>query len=197
MEGKTKMKEIFKRTINMAISLSILSCVVGLIMIINPSLSIKTIGIIVSIYIILHGIVLIVLDIKATKYFIPFDGMMTGILSIILGILLLGKPNVISTIFAITIGVWIVLSSINTIKMSIVLKEDDVPWVLLLILGIIDLSAGVIVIFNPFEASISMTVFAGVMIMLHSIINIVDLFIIKKDVRKIEKTITKKIKEVY
>lgn len=191
------MKEIFKRTINMAISLSILSCVVGLIMIINPSLSIKTIGIIVSIYIILHGIVLIVLDIKATKYFIPFDGMMTGILSIILGILLLGKPNVISTIFAITIGVWIVLSSINTIKMSIVLKEDDVPWVLLLILGIIDLSAGVIVIFNPFEASISMTVFAGVMIMLHSIINIVDLFIIKKDVRKIEKTITKKIKEVY
>lgn len=197
MEGKTKMKEIFKRTINMAISLSILSCVVGLIMIINPSLSIKTIGIIVSIYIILHGIVLIVLDIKTTKYFIPFDGMMTGILSIILGILLLGKPNVISTIFAITIGVWIVLSSINTIKMSIVLKEDDVPWVLLLILGIIDLSAGVIVIFNPFEASISMTVFAGVMIMLHSIINIVDLFIIKKDVRKIEKTITKKIKEVY
>lgn len=197
MEGKTKMKEIFKRTINMAISLSILSCVVGLIMIINPSLSIKTIGIIVSIYIILHGIVLIVLDIKATKYFIPFDGMMTGILSIILGILLLGKPNVISTIFTITIGVWIVLSSINTIKMSIVLKEDDVPWVLLLILGIIDLSAGVIVIFNPFEASISMTVFAGVMIMLHSIINIVDLFIIKKDVRKIEKTITKKIKEVY
>ncbi len=191
------MKEIFKRTINMAISLSILSCVVGLIMIINPSLSIKTIGIIVSIYIILHGIVLIVLDIKATKYFIPFDGMMTGILSIILGILLLGKPNVISTIFAITIGVWIVLSSINTIKMSIVLKEDDVPWALLLILGIIDLSAGVIVIFNPFEASISMTVFAGVMIMLHSIINIVDLFIIKKDVRKFEKAITKKIKEVY
>ena len=191
------MKEIFKRTINMAISLSILSCVVGLIMIINPSLSIKTIGIIISIYIILHGIVLIVLDIKSTKYFIPFDGMMTGILSIILGILLLGKPNVISTIFAITIGVWIVLSSINTIKMSIVFKEDDVPWVLLLILGIIDLSAGVIVIFNPFEASISMIVFAGVMIMLHSIINIVDLFIIKKDVRKIEKAITKKIKEVY
>lgn len=191
------MKEIFKRTINMAISLSILSCVVGLIMIINPSLSIKTIGIIISIYIILHGIVLIVLDIKSTKYFIPFDGMMTGILSIILGILLLGKPNVISTIFAITIGVWIVLSSINTIKMSIVLKEEDVPWALLLILGIIDLSAGVIVIFNPFEASISMIVFAGVMIMLHSIINIVDLFIIKKDVRKIEKAITKKIKEVY
>ena len=152
------MKEIFKRTINMAISLSILSCVVGLIMIINPSLSIKTIGIIVSIYIILHGIVLIVLDIKATKYFIPFDGMMTGILSIILGILLLGKPNVISTIFAITIGVWIVLSSINTIKMSIVFKEDDVPWALLLILGII-IMVLLIVSMIIFEKALSIALF--------------------------------------
>ena len=190
------MKEMFKRTTNMVICSSIFACMVGFIMAINPSLSIKTIGVIASIYIILHGIVLIVLDIKASEYFIPFDGMITGILSILLGILLLGKPDVLSTIFAITIGIWIVLSSINTIKMSIVLREDDIPWILLLILSVIDLVVGVIVMFNPFEASISMTVFAGIMIMVHSIINIVDMFIIKRDVKKIEKAIVKRIKEV-
>ncbi len=108
------MKEIFKKTTNSIICSAIIACVVGLIMIINPNMSIKTISIIASIYIILHGIILIILDIKASKYYIPFDGMLPGILSVILGIILISKPNILSTLFTIAIGVWIILSSINS-----------------------------------------------------------------------------------
>ena len=190
------MKEIFKKTTNSIICSSIVACIIGLIMVLNPSMSVKTIGIIASCYIILHGLVLIILDIKASKYYIPFDGILSGILSIVLGVILICKPNIVSTIFAITIGVWFVLSSINMIKMSLALRNYDTPWILLLLLGIVDLIAGIVVALNPFEASLSMTVFAGIMIIVHSIINIIDMIIIKRNVKKIGKAIETNLKNI-
>ena len=190
------MKDIFKRTTNSIIYSSIIACIIGLIMIINPSMSMKTIGMITSIYIILHGIVLIALDITTSDYYVPFEGMASGILSIILGIILLGKPEILSTAFTIAIGVWIALSSINSIKMAISLRKEEAPWFLLLILGLVDLIIGIVVVFNPFEASLSITVFAGIMIIIHSIINIVAMVIIKKNMKKISKVLENKLKAI-
>ena len=144
---------------------------------------------IASIYIILHGIILIVLDIKSSMYYIPMDLMLVGILSVVLGIILLLKPNILSTLFTIAIGVWIILSSINSLKMAIALRDQDVPWVLLLLFGIIDLILGIVVVFNPFTASISLMIFIGIMLIVHSIIDIVDIVIIKRDAKKISKAI--------
>ena len=76
------MKEKFNETTNYVIVLSILTFVVGLIMMFFPVESLATIGIIASIYFIAHGCVLIYLDFKADKYHIPVDGMFSGIISI-------------------------------------------------------------------------------------------------------------------
>ena len=188
------MKELFKRTTNSIIISSILACVVGFILIINPTMSIKTMGIIAAIYIILHGLTLIIIDIKATKYYIPFDGILPGILSIIIGVILILKPNILSILFVVSVGIWIALSSINSIKMSLVLKNEDAPWLLLLLLGIIDLILGIIVVFNPFEASISIAVFIGIMLIIHSIVDIIDMIVIKRDVKKISSIFERKLK---
>ena len=188
------MRKIFNRTINSVICSSIIACIIGFVMAINPSMSIKTISIVASIYIIIHGIVLIILDIKASRFFIPFDGFLPGILSVVLGIFLIGKPDILSTIFTIIIGLWIIVSSINSIKISLAIKGENTPWLLLLLLGIIDIIAGMVVIFNPFEASISITVFAGIMIMVHSIITIIDMMVVKKDIKHFEKAIAEKLK---
>lgn len=190
------MREIFKKTTNSIIASSVVACIVGLIMIVMPNVSIKTIGLIASLYIILHGIVLVVWDIKLSKYYIPFDGMLPGILSIVLGVILIGKPDIISVVFTLAIGVWIAISSINSIKMALALRNENVPWVLLLLFGLIDLILGIIVVFNPFEASISLTVFIGIMIIVHSVIDIIDMIIIKRDVKKFSDAITKRLKEL-
>ena len=190
------MKEIFKNTTNSMIFSSVIACIIGLLLVVYPGLSMETICIVASIYMIIHGIVLIIIGFKSSKYFIPFDGFLPGILSIVCGALLLGRPFVLTTVFAIAVGIWIVLSSINAIKLSLALKGTDVPWLLLLILAIIDIAAGVLVIFNPFAASVSITVFAGIMIMAHSIITIVDMIVLKKDVKDFEKTMNSKLKEI-
>ncbi len=188
------MKEIFKRTTNSIIFSSIMAIIVGLILIFYPSISLKTMGIIAAIYIIVYGIILIILDVKAYKYYIPFDGMLPGILSVVLGIILICKPSILSIVFAIAIGVWIILTSINSLKLSLALKGEDVPWVLLLILGILDLILGVIVVFNPFEASLTLSIFIGIMLIIHAIIDIVDMIIIKRDVKRISSAFARRIK---
>ena len=190
------MKDMFKKTTNSIICSSIIAFIIGLIMVISPDMTIKTLGIIMSIYFILHGLVLIILDITSDEYYVPYDSLLSGILSVIVGIVLIGKPDVLATIYTIAIGVWIALSSINSLKMAMALRKEDSPWVLLLLLGIIDLIVGLVVVFNPFGASLSITVFAGIMIIIHSIINIVDMIIIKKNVKAFSKAIEKKIKDI-
>ena len=59
------MKERFNETINFIIISSALVFIIGVIMVLFPAISIETFGIIISTYIIIHGIVLIYLDIKA------------------------------------------------------------------------------------------------------------------------------------
>lgn len=188
------MKEIFKKTTNSIIFSSIIAIIVGLILIFYPSISLKTMGIIAAIYIIVYGIILIILDVKAYKYYIPFDGMLPGILSVVLGIILICKPSILSIVFAFAIGVWIILTSINSLKLALALKDEETPWILLLILGILDLILGVIVIFNPFEASLTLSIFIGIMLLVHAIIDIVDMIIIKKDVKRISNAFEKRIK---
>lgn len=187
------LKDIFNKTTNSIIISNIVLCLIGLIVSINPNFSISTVGIITSIYLIAHGLFLIIVDLKVSEFYIPFDGIIPGILSIVLGILLLIKPDLLATILTISMGIWICLSSISIIKLSLAIKSNDSFWLLLFILGIIDLIVGCLVIINPFDVSISIVVFIGIMVIIHSILNIIDMLIIKRDVKKITKVLENKI----
>lgn len=191
------MKEAFKKTVISVICSSIIAFIIGLVMVIKPDLSLQTIGIIVGIYFIIHGIILVMLDFKAHKYYIPFDGIMSGILSIILGILLIAVPNTLSIALTLALGVWILLFSVNIMKLALVVRKVASNWLLLFLLGIFDLIAGIIILFNPFVSSLSITVLAGIIIMAHSIINIIDMVVIEKNVKDFTSAIENNIKKIF
>ena len=183
------MKELFKRTTASIIISSIAAFIIGLVMVVAPGISMQTIGIIVGIYIIIHGITLIALSFAANNFSVPFYGIASGILSIILGLVLVAMPNILSTIFVIALGVWIILSSVNIISIAVAVKEELSNWYLLLLLGMIDMVCGVIILFNPFATSISIIVLSGIVIMVHSAVNIIDMVIIKKNVKDVAKAV--------
>ncbi len=189
------MKELFKRTTMSIIISSIAAFIIGLIMVIAPGISLQTIGIIIGIYIIIHGIVLITLDFMAHNIYIPFYGIISGILSIVVGLILITMPNILSTVFVIALGIWIILSSVNIISIAITVRGAVSNWYLWLLLGIIDLICGIIILFNPFASAISVAVLAGIIIMIHSVITIVDMVMIRKDAKEIAKAIETTIKE--
>ena len=183
------MKELFNKTTTSIIVSSILALIVGLIMAIVPNISLQVIGIIVGIYMIVHGVILIGLDFMAHHVYVPFYGIISGILSMIVGLILIAMPNVLSTIFAIALGIWIILSSVNIISISINVRKTVPKWFLWLILGIIDLICGIIVLFNPFASSISIVVLGGIIIVIHSIITIIDMIMIRKDAKEVAKAL--------
>ena len=189
------MKELFKRTTISMICSSVIAFILGLIMVIYPGVSLETFGIIVGIYSIIHGLVLVALDFNANMYYMPFDGIISGILFILLGIVLIIMPGIISFALTLALGVWIILTSVSAIRMSILVRKEDPNWILILLLGIIDLIVGILILFNPFESAISVTILAGIVLMVHSVINIVDMIIIKKNVKSLTKAIEKTMKQ--
>lgn len=189
------MKELFKRTTTSIIISSIAAFIIGLIMAVVPGLSIQVMGIVFGIYIIVHGIALIVLDFLAHNIYIPFYGIISGILSIVVGIIMIAMPNVLSTIFTIALGIWIILSSVNIISIAITVRKAVPNWYLWLILGIIDLICGIIILFDPFASSISIVILAGIIVMIHSVITIVNMIMIRKDAKEIAKALESSFKE--
>lgn len=188
------MKEIFKKTTTSVIVSSIIAFIIGLVMAVMPGVSLEIIGIIVGIYVIVHGVALIAVDFAAHNAYVPFYGIMSGILSIIVGVILLAMPNALPTIFAIALGIWIILSSVNVISVAVGVKNYVSKWYLWLILGIVDLLCGIIVLFNPFASSLTIVVLGGIVIMVHSVITIVDMVLIRKDAKDVEKAIEANIK---
>ena len=188
------MKEIFKRTTTSIFISSVVAFILGLLMAVVPNISLQAIGIVFGIYIIIHGITLIGLDFAAHNVYIPFQGIMSGILSIIVGIIMLAMPNVLATIFTIALGIWIILSSINVISISISVRKGVPNWYLWLLLGIIDLICGVIILFNPFASSISIVVLGGIIMMIHSVITFVDTIMIRNDVKEVTKALEENLK---
>ena len=190
------MKELFKKTTISIIISSIVAFIIGLIMAVAPGMSLQTIGIILGIYIIIHGIALIALAFAVNIFYVPFFGIMSGILSIILGLVLIAMPNILATVFVIALGIWIILSSVNLISIAITVRKEYSKWFLLLLLGIIDLICGVIILFNPFATSISIVILAGIVIMIHSVINIVDMIIIRNNAKEMVKAVEASVKEL-
>ena len=190
------MKEILNKTANSFIISSILVLVVGLVMVIFPEISMETIGIIAAAYMITHGIVLIYLELLANKYYLPFDGILPGVFSILMGVVLCYKPSILPVVFTIIFGLWIIASSINFIKVALHLRNTRLPWVQILIFGILDLIIGIVLLINPFASTVSIVVFTGIMLIVHSVIDIIDMSIIKKEVKEISKELSKQLKEI-
>ena len=143
---------------------------------------------------IIYGTALIVLDFMAHHVYIPFYGIMSGLLSIIVGIVVIAMPNVLTVVFGIALGLWIILSSVNIISIAVTVRGKVKNWGWWLLLGVIDLICGIIILFNPFESSISLIVLGGIIIMIHSAITIVDMIMIKNDVKELSKALEETVK---
>lgn len=191
------MKKKFDEITNSIIIVSCLLVVLGCVLIVYPTMSLRTLGIMSAIYLLAHGITLILLEVRLSKIFVPFENLISGVLSIVLSIVLLSRPEAASLLLTIVLGVWIIVSSINNIKVAIFFKKiKEFPSDLMILLGVLDIILGLFVIFNPFEAVISLTLYIGIMLIIHSIFNICDMIVLKKNVKNKENLLKEKLSKI-
>ena len=180
------MKKKFNKLMTISLTTSILFCVVGLVLITHTHLSLETMAYIMGGLLIVHGTASIIDDYKQFKIFYFFDGFTTGILSIILGIVIISNLDYMALIVPITFGVWMILSSTFKLRMALALKDaHNQNWVITYVLSILTIITGLCLIFNPEFGALTITKVIGGLCLIYGIIDIIGVLIFKKNIKSI------------
>ena len=190
------MKAIVKNITNSVILVSVLALLLGIVLIAYPGMSLMVLGVVVAAFLIIQGIALIIVDIKAWRLYIPFEGLLTGILSVLLGVWLAKNPANIAVYIGIVVGLWIIVSGFGGIRLACSLRRTGAPWVLMIILNIIDILIGGLILYSPVLSSLSLTMGLGVILIVHAVVSIIYMFVVKKNARDVEKLIVAKKNEI-
>ena len=119
-----------------------------------------------------------------------------GIITIILGIIVITNPKAIASIIPIVVGLLIVISSATKLQYSLDLKrEKNDIWKSTLILSIITLLCGVLLLFNPFKGAEFLAKIIGILILLYAILDMISTISIRTTVKHIQKALEEGITE--
>ena len=119
-----------------------------------------------------------------------------GLVSIILGIVVITNPKGIGSIIPLIIGFIIIISSATKFQYSLELKshKNDL-WKSTMALSILTMVCGVLLIFNPFQGAVYITRVVGIVIVVYGILDIISTIMIKNTVTKLQNAIEEGISE--
>lgn len=185
----------FNQIINEAIGISIIFLLLGIIFLIYPNISIQVVAYLIAFILIGSGIYLIGLEFTNRIIFFPMDTLFNGIISVILGTIILIYPNIFQTIIPIMLGIYFILDSIFKLKVATFLRRiDNTSWILTLLLTILSIICGIVLIANPLDSSIAIALFAGIILIVYSITGMIDMLLFKKNIHDLVKEWKKNIK---
>ncbi len=119
-----------------------------------------------------------------------------GIVTVILGIIIISNPKAIGSIIPFIIGFVIVINSALKLQYGFELKKaKNNLWKSTIILSIVTVIVGVLLIFNPFKGAEIITKIVGALIFTYSIIDIITTLTIRGTIKEIYKEIEDSISE--
>lgn len=175
------MKIIFKSSIGTSIILMIL----GFLLIFQSEATIATISYITGAILIAAGVLALIRFVKNSKEAtatLSLD-ILYGIVTVILGVIVIMNPHAIASILPIVLGIAIIINSASKLQYAFVLKNDNNNlWKATMTIAIISTICGVVLLFNPFAGAVLIMKIVGIFILAYSILDIVSTAIIKKNV---------------
>ncbi len=178
----------FSRLMNISLITSVIFILIGLMLIFHTKLSLDIIAYIIAIILIMNGFFNIIDDYKNFKIFYFFDGFTSGLLSIILGIIVIANPNYFAVFLPTVIGLWFIINSTFKLRMALALKDArNRYWTLTYLLSLLTIIVGLCLIFNPEVASLTLTRVIGLISVIYSLCDIIDSIIFKKNIKSIAK----------
>lgn len=170
--------------ISISIFVSLLFVILGVMMIAFPQISLQVFAYILATLLLLNGIYLVVADFRIRRYFLLMDSLFPGILSVLCGILLFVYPETLHFLIPILLSVWFIFNSILKMRISFFLKEAGENWILLFLFALFSFLCGILMLLQPSVTSITVTLFAGILLVIYSIFDIIDLLEVKRHTKK-------------
>ena len=182
---KNSIENVYNRMIIYSLITSILSIIVGLVLIFLPAVSNKVVGVIIGVVILLFGINAIY------KYF-HRDGakiyslnIIFGVLYSILGVVIILYPYSVMEFVTVCLGLFIIINGATKINYGLWLKRgNEDSWLVTLVTGIFLVVLGIMVVFNPF-AALTLTQVSGAFLMIVGVLNLSDTILFKKRSKEI------------
>ena len=188
---------MLKRIFRASIITSIILFLFGLVLIFNSEEFIKSISIIIGLLLLVIGIL------PVTDFFryrrddmISGISLISGIFSIVCGLMFLLNENMLMILIPVFIGVWMIINGVNKFRFSFELKDmEEKTWVITFIFSIVIIVCGGYLIINPVRGVKLVSQTLGIIICIYSILDIIDCILIKIKYKEIKNEITKVIDE--
>ena len=119
-----------------------------------------------------------------------------GIVSIVLGVLIIKHPKAIASVIPLIIGAVIIISSAAKLQYSLDLRKNKNDlWKVTMGISVLTILCGTLLIFNPFAGAVYLTKIVGVLIFVYALLDIISTLTLKNTVSQIHTAIEEKIVE--
>lgn len=175
-------KKSLKTYKTLAIVLSVVTMVLGLVMICWPNISAVAICYLMGAVCIVVGIYEIIryFDLGLIGVLFRYD-LFLGIMSVLAGILLVLHPDGGVVILPVVLGFYIILASVFSIQISTEARHFGFSgWWGALLLGIAGAILGVLMILDPFRGAAALMVFTGISLLVTGVESIYAIICISK-----------------
>ncbi|MBQ3271545.1 DUF308 domain-containing protein [Candidatus Saccharibacteria bacterium] len=177
--------------INSSIIISLAFFVLGLVFLTMPSLSLDIIRWIIAIGSLVIGALLIAADLGRNRAMPFFSTTLIGVVLLVIGLIFIRHERVMD-IFPIVLGAIFIINAFSSSRLTMALRGTTAGRYAT-ITTILAIICGILLIANPWEGSLSMMIFAGIMMIVYSASTFVDMIVLKKNV----KSLTKELKSFF
>ncbi len=166
--------EYLKKHERASVLISILMIITAILLICKPSAFLTLVIVLFGIGTVIEGLAHIINYIFLSKEEKIYSyEILEGIFSIIAGILILAWKERVISIFPLLVSFWIMMKSLVRIQFAFQLKYlEEKNWVVVLILGVLSFLLGLLIFFNPWQTVLTITVLAGIMLLISEVVEL-------------------------
>ena len=191
------MEKLMKKFFRSSLITSLFLIALGLLLIFQSDAVIYSISYIIGGILIALGVLGIIKFVQGTNKEQQTElDIVYGIVSVILGIVVIKNPQAIASIIPTILGISIVINSATKLQYAFELKANgNNLWKSTMVVSIISTLCGIVLIFNPFKALTSFTKIVGIFIVIYAVLDMISTFTIKRNVKIFQKTMKEEITE--
>ena len=184
---------MLKKVFNISIISSLLLFLFGLVLAVNAEGFIKSITVAIGVVLLLIGVFPVIDYFRYRKEGLGASvGLISGIFSIVCGLMLLINEDLLMILIPVFIGVWMIINGINKIQVSFEIKDlGEKSWIITFIYSILIIVLGGYFIVNQISGATTVTSFIGIILCIYAVLDIIDCIIIKVKVKSFKKDLDK------
>lgn len=191
------MEKLMKKFFRSSLIISLFLIALGILLICQSEATIIAIAYVIGGVIIALGLV------SAIKFFKNMNSdkkgeldLVYGIISVVLGIIVIQNPEAVASIMPIILGISIIISSATKLQYAFELKANNNNlWKTTMVISIISTLCGLVLLFNPFKAISYFTKIVGIFIIIYAVLDMISTYTIKRNVKMFQKSIEEGITE--